>query len=149
MATYQTNFSIGQVVWAVRHESFYRIVKCFPCGNTGRVKIADEEFICPNCEGRSAHRQYAGEKYYVWGSSKVGQVRIEDEPDRYHQEEPNPKIEYMIHATGAGSGQIWKQEALFASQEEAQAFCDVKNRVLPEHEAELLQSPVDSYGRVR
>lgn len=146
---YTPNFFMGQEVWMVHSETFHRIVKCSACSNTGQIVIAEEKFICPKCHGRSAHEQYAGEKFYVRGSSMVGKITIEDYPTNYHKDDPNPKYTYMLFETGVGSGQIWEQERLFASKSEAQSFCDVRNGVLRADECELLPAPVDNYGRVR
>lgn len=145
---YESQFSIGQTVWMVRDERFSQIIKCAACKNTGKVRIAEEEHICPKCQGRAAHETYGGQKFYVYGSSTVGQVRIEDEPERYSKDEPNPKFQYMLYSTGVGSGQIWNQEHLFSSEEDAQRFCDAKNGLLPAHETEMGPRPVDSWGRV-
>jgi predicted RNA-binding Zn-ribbon protein involved in translation (DUF1610 family) len=145
---YTTAYSLGDTVWMVRDESFSRIVKCMPCGNSGSIKIGDESFICPKCGGRSAHAERVGTKFYVYGSSTVGQVSITDS-DYKHREEPNPRITYMLHRTGVGSGQVWDQERLFRTQREAQEFCDVRNSLLPSDECELRPAPVDNYGKVR
>lgn len=145
---YESKFSIGDTVWMTDDRVFHQIIRCAACVNTGKVKIGAEEFICPKCSGRCAHEQYAGRKFYIYGQTTVGQVRVCDEPGRYNQDEPNPKYEYMLHDTGIGSGQIWKQESLFATKEEAQAFCDGRNGILPAHETEIGPAPVDSYGRV-
>ena len=142
MAHYESKFSIGDTVWAVRSQWSHRIVKCLTCANTGKVKIGAEEFICPKCNGRAAHPQFAGHKYYVDESGIVGQVRIEHTDHEkfytHRSEEPNPKFEYMIDATGVGSGTIWKEADLFATREEAQRFCDAQNAPLLQDEAEML-----------
>jgi hypothetical protein len=141
MATYTTKYSIDQTVWMVRHETFYRIVKCEVCKNTGRVQIGVEEFVCPKCDGKAAHRNWAGEKYYVYGFSTVGQVRVEDCPGRGNwtnsEPEPNPKFEYMLYSTGVGSGGVWKEADLFETEAEARQYCDQKNGVLLADECEM------------
>ena len=145
---YESLYSIGQVVWMVRNERFSRIVKCSACKNTGEITVGEEKFICPKCSGRSAHEQYGGQKFYVYDSSEVGKVSIEDEPDRYRKDEPNPRFTYMVNATGIGSGQVWEQECLFATEEDAQRFCDIQNKVLLPDETEMLAAPVDRWGKV-
>lgn len=146
---YESKYSIGHTVWMVRDERFQRIIKCFACKNTGEIAIGEEKFICPKCQGRAAHAQYAGQKYYVYDSSTVGKIIIEDYPTNYNKDEPNPKFTYMLFATGVGSGTIWNQEDLFDSREAAESFCAIKNGVLPDHETALRDSPIDSWGRVK
>ena len=145
---YESIFSVGDTVWMVRHERFERIVRCSACRNTGKIKIGEEKFICPKCGGRAAHSQSAGERFYVYDSSIVGKVTVEDYPDNYRKDEPNPKFTYMVHATGVGSGQVWDQESLFGSKEEAESYCAVHNGMLPANETTMLPRPVDSWGRV-
>jgi hypothetical protein len=150
--TYTTKFDVGQMVWAVRDTPFQQIVKCGPCSNTGSIQIGDEGFICPKCSGRAALAQVVGNRFYVAEHSKIGKVQIEDEPNRWrwsNDTEPDLKISYMIESTGVGSGQVWREDQLFASESDAQGFCDQRNRLLPADECELGKGPVDSYGRVR
>jgi hypothetical protein len=150
---YTTKFALRDKVWCVSDQEFYHIVKCKPCGNTGKVLIAGEELICPKCNGKSTHRQYAGRKFYIseFGTT-VGQVRVEhtdlSSVSYYDNGEPNPKIEYMLTATGVCSGQIWKEDRLFASEEEARAHCDRKNGVLPPDETKDGKDVLGMYGEV-
>lgn len=150
--TYTTKFEMRQDVWMVRESVFSRIVKCAPCSNTGSVRIGSEDFICPKCNGRAAYAQSAGRQFYVDGQSRIGKITVDDYPDRLrwggNPDAPNPLVSYMLEATGVGSGQLWEEDWLFATKEEAQHYCDVKNSVLPADEAEMLPSPVDQFGKV-
>lgn len=146
--TYTSKFDIGQEVWLVRNERFQRIVKCSACGHSGKIVINGEELICPKCSGRSAHAQYVGQKHYVYDHSQVGKIEIEDHPSRYGKETPNPRVKYMVFATGVGSGQVWDEEDLFPTEAEAQACCDRRNTPLPVSECELMPAPADDWGKV-
>ena len=146
---YSSKFNIGEMVWMVRHERTSYIVPCTACKNTGTLSIEGQSYVCPKCRGQAAHAQRADtDKYYVYDSSRIGKIDIQDHPTKYDKEEANPKVTYMVESTGVGSGQIWDEDELFATEVGAQAFCDQRNGLLPKDEAELLPTPIDLYGRV-
>lgn len=153
MATYETKFNLGDRVWGISDHRFEQIVRCKPCKNTGKIIIENEDLICPKCNGRSTHTQYAGQKSYVSEfGTEVGKVNIEhvDGPyTHWHSDgEPNPKISYMVSSTGVGSGQVWPEDRLFHSEEEAQKYCDKKNGLLPIDETEHGEQTIGLYGKV-
>jgi len=149
---YTTKFNIGDHVWGVSDQDFQRIVKCKPCANTGKITIGDERLICPKCNGRSTHTQYAGRKHYISTfDAEVGQVTVEhNDPQyrEYYNEQQPIKVEYMLTSTGVGSGQIWKEENLFESEKDAQAYCDKRNGLLPTDETEHGAPLVGRFGEV-
>ena len=53
----------------------------------------------------------------------IGKVDIEEYAEQY-KEQYRSKVTYMLDDTGVGSGAIWKEDRLFATEEEAQDFCD-------------------------
>lgn len=122
MATYTSKFAIDDDVWVVRKESFRKMVECFPCDNTGKIDVRGESLICPKCSGRGEHEQYVGDRLYIAHNGKVGQVRITDCPS-----DEGLTYDYMIDATGIGSGTIWKESDLFYTREEAEKNCDLEN----------------------
>ena len=139
MANYVTKFNLGEHVYIVSSHRFDRIVRCKPCHNTGNVIIGDEQLLCPKCNGRSTHTQYAGEKFYVEEfDTVVGKIAIEEiSPGYWHREdEPNPKITYMVSTTGVGSGTLWPEERIFGTEADAQNFCNSKNGPLLPDETE-------------
>jgi RNA polymerase subunit RPABC4/transcription elongation factor Spt4 len=151
MTNYTTKFSLGDHVYIVDSHRFERIVRCKPCHNTGKVIIGDEELICPKCNGRSTHTQYAGEKFYITEfDTVVGKIGIEEIEAGYYrrEDEPNPKITYMVVATGVGSGTLWPEDKLFRSEEEAQQFCDQENGLLLPDETERGKSVIGQFGEV-
>lgn len=148
MSTYKTKFNMGDRVWIVSHHSFQRIVRCKPCGNTGKIVIAGEELICPKCSGRSTHAQYAGEKHYVAEfDTVVGKITVEHEQSRW-RDGPPIQVKYMVEATGVGSGTVWDEERLFASLEDAQHHCDQKNGLMLKDECADGQPIIDAYDRL-
>lgn len=127
---YTTKFDIGQKVWIVNSETFYKIIKCKLCTETGKMQIGEEEFVCPKCKGQSAHSQYAGSRSYIsyHSPSKIGKIEIEVYHDEYiHEEQRGVHVKYMLEATGVGSGTVHSEEELFTTMEEAQEACDKAN----------------------
>jgi hypothetical protein len=129
----ESKYDTGHVVSMISYEEAKRVVECSTCLRTGKVKIGEEEFICPKCNGRSVHIQWNGRKWFVKGSSEVGKIQIVFQTLGYESnDEPHgrPHVTYMLAETGVGSGQIWGEKDLFASREDAQIECDKRNGVL-------------------
>jgi len=151
---YSTKFNLGDHVWGISHHRFDRIVHCKPCGNTGKIQIDGEGLICPKCNGRSTHTQYAGEKFYVAEfDAVVGKISVEHVDSLYarwdsDEGRPNPKMTYMISNTGIGSGRVWDEDRLFSSMVDAQASCDRKNGTLPQDECKQGASVIGNFGEV-
>ena len=149
---FHTKYDIGDRVWGVSRTDFHRIVRCKICKNTGKINIG-EELICPKCNGKSTHKEYVGQKYFVSCiGSFVGQVRVEETGGRHlsfqREGEPNPKFEYMLEDTGVVSGQIWREEFLFKSEKDAQDYCDRVNGLLPKDETVEGNAILDPYGKI-
>lgn len=51
----------------------------------------------------------------------IGKVEIHQFAPKYGYKSV---VEYMLEETGVGSGQVWKEERLFATEEEAKEFCN-------------------------
>ena len=148
---YETKFSLGDRVWAVDTTEFRRIVRCKPCANTGKIEIAGESLVCPKCSGRATHAEYAGKKHYVSEfDALVGKISIEhvDSLFDWASAGSEPRVSYMISATGVGTGLIWNEDRLFSSEQKAQEFCQRMNNLLPADECEDGQPLVDPYGKV-
>lgn len=128
---FRTKFDNGQRVWVVLKTEHYQIIRCVTCSSTGKVSIGGDEFICPGCNGRSSRRNYAGSKYYISDTGTIGKVSVEDQMLGY---DPKFRITYMIDTTGVGSGTVYEQSQIFASEEEAKSYCDRMNGVLPQNE---------------
>lgn len=119
-------FEIGQKVFAVTSKYDSEIVhaECDVCNSTGKVKISgrDEEYICPICHGRMEEKHYGFKYIIAYRNATIGKVQTEEYSKRYRSYQS--RITYMLQETGVGSGSIWKEERLFATEEEAIDFCN-------------------------
>ena len=127
----QTKFNLGQLVTAITESEVRSLRKCSTCNGSGRITTAGtgEEFICPKCGGMSAYPKPAGTRWYISIESKVGKIGVEarDPGIAAKWDSPELEIQYMLMATGVESGQLWKEENLFASVAEAEAECARRN----------------------
>ena len=124
----ETRFSCGDEIWTIYSEQTYRKVDCLTCERSGEVTIGAEKFICPKCHGQSKHDKYVGNLWHIGYNSRVGQVTYEHRVGTGYED--GVKIEYMIVATGVGSGTLYKEDNVFASREEAQSVCDARNAAI-------------------
>lgn len=119
-------FKVGQRVYAVGSVSDVRQkhVECDVCDSTGYVKIEgkDRKFICPACNCRMEAEHY-GYKYLIsYYGARIGRVQATEYAKKYRSYKS--EVTYMLEETGVGSGTIWKEERLFATEEEAKDFCE-------------------------
>ena len=120
-------FKVGQRVFAVSrdYDSKRVHVECDVCNSTGRVEIngRDGEYVCPVCQGKTETKNY-GYKYFIaYYDAIIGKVSIEEYAKQYLDRNKS-SITYMLDKTGVGSGSIWKEERLFATEDEAREFCE-------------------------
>lgn len=119
-------FEIGQKVYAVCNTSDTRQkhVECDVCNSTGYVKVEGKEgnFTCPVCHGRTETEHY-GYKYVIaYKKATIGRIQITEYAKKYRS--CKSVITYMLQETGVGSGTLWNEERLFATEEEANEFCE-------------------------
>lgn len=125
----KSRYDIGQSVWVAQQQ--YEPVRnaCKLCHGKGMVQIVGSEklAVCPECKGRG---YFDGGAIYRWVlgiHSVVGQINI--------KAVKTPKkgiittVEYMLRDSGIGSGSIWKEDQLFLTKEEAEAYCDKMNEL--------------------
>jgi hypothetical protein len=134
---YTTKYEMFQEVWGICDETFRQIVKCLTCRATGKVTIGTEEFVCPKCNGRSAHPVYVGRKWFVAENGVIGKIDVTHFPGDYHGHS-DTQAKYMIDATGVGSGRVWDEDLLFVDRDAAERECARRNGVLPQDEAVML-----------
>lgn len=129
MGEYKTKYSIGDKVFAVTNGWATRQVFCTACKQTGLIKLDNEEFTCPACNGQCLRALQIGRKYYVrFDNATVGQVKfVHTNPIYLHDPTEEFEIGYMLDVTGVCSGQIYKEKELFPSREEAEKYCFAKN----------------------
>lgn len=123
----QAKFKVGQKVYAVSNKSDSREihVKCDVCNSTGKVKVngRDEEYICPACKGRTETEHYGYNYVISYPRAKIGKVQIEEYSKKYEKEYKS-NVKYMLEETGVGSGSLWREDRLFATEKDAQDFCE-------------------------
>lgn len=137
-----TKFDLHQHVWYVWIKREEHEVKCPACEGMGYIWLNVEHgekqtFSCPKCYGRKKETVYGKEIYSVFGHSIIGKITYELQENEFKPFEllPDVKISYMLYETGIGSGSLWPEENIFATEAEAQAFCEFKNT--KEHKDEL------------
>lgn len=118
-------FKVGQKVYAVsnRSDTRQKHVECDVCNSTGTVEINGRSFTCPSCYGHTETEHY-GYKYEIsYYAATIGKVEIQEYAPKY-QCRYKSEIRYMLEETGVGSGTVWREERLFATEEEAKEFCE-------------------------
>ena len=123
----KAKFKVGQKVYAVTRQSDTRMkhVECDVCNSTGWVKIEckDGRFTCPECHGRMTTEDYGFKYIIAYRNAEIGRVEILEYSPKYKGMYKS-EVKYMLEQTGVGSGQVWKEERLFATEEEAKEFCE-------------------------
>ena len=123
----QAKFRVGEKVYAVSNRSDSRQihVKCDICDSTGKVKVngRDEEYTCPVCKGETETEHY-GYKYVIsYSEATIGKVEITEYAEKYKKKYESC-VKYMLEETGVGSGSLWREDRLFATEKEASDFCE-------------------------
>ena len=122
-------FEIGQKVYAVSqtHDVKQVHVECDVCKSTGKVKISrvKGEYECPVCHGEIINKE-CGFKYVIsYYEATIGKITVEEYSSKYiNGYNYKNIIHYMLEETGVGSGQNWYEHQLFATEKEAQEFCE-------------------------
>lgn len=129
---FRFKFNLGQEVFYVKEYSQYEYKPCELCKGTGSLHILEEPHKTVSCHGCRESRRRPYKKRKTWQvneqSLNIGQCRCEiNDKDKNQWADRAIKEEYMCAETGVGSGQIHKVEELFATKEQAQAFCDEQN----------------------
>lgn len=114
-------FKIGQKVYAVRSTPCRREVNesCAICNSTGVVRLGagHREYVCPECQGK--HYDY---KYYIaHREATIEKIEIQEHPPKYAN---GCKSEIRYVLKGIDIGTAWRENRLFATEEEANEFCE-------------------------
>jgi len=130
MAVIETKFGIGDRVWFASITTEKRSHDCPDCLGSREWEAtspagATFKFNCPRCTAHYQGNSDLNLTYSWWVPAArqltVGQVR------GYHG--PDGKNEYMCHETGIGSGSVYGEDLLFATEEEALAAAQAKANV--------------------
>lgn len=122
--TLETEFDLGQYVYAIAKLNVRTWIPCSFCSETGYITGADEKRrICPECYGRHGENQWLPEAWQVRNDElplTVGRAEVKV-TDREREER------YMMVETGVGTGSVYDSDNLFASLREAKAACKKRN----------------------
>lgn len=124
----ETKFSLGDVVVPISQGSETVGDPCPECDGKGRLALVKGGDVpCQN------HRCYNGlvnrTRVYPWAIrhedvSEVGKIEATRLMEYCIE---RSETRYMLAATGIGSGRLWYERDLFASVEDAQVECDLRN----------------------
>jgi hypothetical protein len=120
----ETKFDLGDKVWLVKRYPKHVDEACPGCNGIGAVPLLDgNNDRCPRCYGNKYQRRVQPSDWHVKGPWTVGNIQVSlFEPRADHED----RRCYMCHETGTGTGNLWHEEDLFASREEAQAEADAR-----------------------
>lgn len=124
-------FHLGQKVVTVHRvqDTTEEHVECEYCDSTGKIELKaagnDSQFFkCPACNGRMRTIRN-GEKYEIWRKNlTIGKVQVEMYAPKY-KNRCESGVSYMLDESGvAGGGSIWPEYMLFATEDDANEFCE-------------------------
>ena len=126
----ETKYSLGDEVWPIWRGRREVRTPCPMCGGVGWLEINSINEQCPLCYGRCHIISWEPEAWLLreFGCAVVGRVDATIYAPKHRPKyDDNGPISYMLTETGIGSGQIWYEQDLFPSREEALAACDIRN----------------------
>lgn len=127
MGEFKTKFSIGDKVFHAWVDTVRKKHPCPDCAGSRKWKAIspagrEYEFACPRCSDTYQNERALSLEYSQFGPSvrkmTIGSVRV-------NTADKNP-VEYMCVETGVGSGTIYKETDLFATEDEATAAAEAK-----------------------
>lgn len=127
MATITTKFSIGDTVyhaWTTTERKKHPCPDCIGSRKWLAKSPAGREysFDCPRCSSSYQSDRDLSIEYTIFTAAvhrrTIGQVRAQSGPESQN--------EYMCSETGVGSGTVYREETLFATEEEALAAAEIR-----------------------
>ena len=118
----KSKFNLDDKVFIIQRRGENKLLSCPTCKGKGKVTInnTNETITCPSCYGSGIERKWIPEEWKIAYESKIGIIYVEKNRNKN-------KITYMVDATGIGTGTLWSEENVFATKEEAQKECDIRN----------------------
>jgi len=123
----ETKFGNEDSVYYLNSKSELKLITvCEKCGGSGELELLNGGSVqCNRCHGRG------GESRVLWlnepskNTSKIGRVGALI----YGKESKNRKnkIEYMLYATGIGTGRVHNESLLFKELKECEEYCNIEN----------------------
>jgi len=126
----ETKFSLGDEVWTLHRRYKSDKVRCPMCHGTGKVTTSNGlNAKCPESyldedtqEWTYTHNVHVNHRT-VWVPSikptTVGKVSVRVTATKYEED-------YMLAATGIGSGALWHAEDMYLSKKDAELACHVR-----------------------
>lgn len=127
MAVINTKFSIGDTVYHAWTTTERKKHPCPDCLGSRKWLVKspagrEYQFDCPRCSSSYQSDRDLSIEYTIFTAAverrTVGQVRAQSGPDSQN--------EYMCLETGVGSGTLYREETLFATEEEALAAAEIR-----------------------
>jgi len=133
----ESKFDLNQKVWHIGNHPEKKWVKCETCEGTGRIHAGKKDWDCPDCCNRGGKSVMGKAKWQVGKPLTIGKIQVEvvnletdgvfDNVGHYKEGATEQETEYMAYETGVGSGNLYGEEDLFATEEEAGAECKKRN----------------------
>jgi len=134
----KTKYILGEMLVPIHKHRKHHQVTCSSCGGTGRLTILEtsEKINCKTCYGRASTTEVEEEKWNVCveNMSICGNIRT---IEYLNKDDGKTCIQYMLQATGVGSGTLWYEDQIYRTIDEAQAECDKRNASDIEHKESL------------
>lgn len=129
MATLETRYNVGDVVWLAGTAVERKQHPCPDCLGTRHWLArspagAELEFACPRCSsGFQSNRELSLD--YSQHAPRVERLTIGQVGfDHWGGDEPGPR--YMAHETGVGGGTVYRERDLFPTEDEARATAEIR-----------------------
>jgi len=121
----KTKYNLCDFVYPITKRTKKIFTTCGFCNGEGYIiGINKEEHSCPMCHYAGGFYEMIGDIWVVYceRASKIGQIQTVTQKNK-------KEVNYMIEATGIGSGTNWYECYLFLTEAEAQAECDRLNKL--------------------
>lgn len=134
MAVIETKFSIGDVVWVGRTTTVQKRHPCPDCLGTREWKAispagSEYKFGCPRCNTNYQANHDLSLNYEIFGPRAerltIGSIKFDSFPGHWNDKDDSGPS-YMCNETGVGSGSVYRERELFATEKEALAYSQAK-----------------------
>jgi len=130
----KTKFSLNDKVFVIHKTVTSRFITCKACNGQGRIIQNGCEFLCASCQYSGGRYEDVSPKWQIaFENTKVGKVYVEMYYEKYYKINPKTRdreIKYMVEASGIGTGTLWMENEVFATEEEALEECKKRNAIL-------------------
>jgi len=119
---FETKMNIKDKMYVITHGQNHIEKVCKICSGSGKVKLRDEKYTCPECYGSGEKTTVEDTAWYVWNyisGIKVGQIRIEHDK--------SGKTNIMYHPTNMGN--YFYEDCVFKTLKKAEEECNKRNNL--------------------